>query len=52
MAQRRNTDITTEEFRELMREINKRMILVGLGAIALGLIIIGLMYMFGGSGGH
>ncbi|MFW0111426.1 hypothetical protein ACN082_01510 [Rothia sp. CCM 9417] len=49
MAQRGNKDITTEEFRELMKEINKRMILVGLGAIALGLVIIGLMYLLGGN---
>lgn len=34
-----------------MREINKRMILVGLGAIALGFVIIGLMYLWGNNGG-
>lgn len=43
MARRRNNDISPEEFRELMREINKRMIIAGLIVIGVGLAIIGLM---------
>lgn len=34
-----------------MKEINKRMILVGLGAIALGLVILGLLYLWGNNVG-
>ncbi|MDY3049660.1 MAG: hypothetical protein SOR40_07820 [Rothia sp. (in: high G+C Gram-positive bacteria)] len=45
MAHRRNKDISAEEFRGLMREINKRMIIAGLIAIGTGLLIIGLMML-------
>ena len=49
MARRRNNDISPEEFRELMREINKRMIIAGLIVIGVGLAIIGLMTLaYGG----
>ncbi|WP_237185158.1 hypothetical protein [Rothia nasimurium] len=49
MARRRNDDISPEEFRELMREINKRMIIAGLIVIGVGLAIIGLMTLaYGG----
>ncbi|MDO4821234.1 MULTISPECIES: hypothetical protein [Rothia] len=49
MARRRNDDISPEEFRELMREINKRMIIAGLIAIGVGLAIIALMTLMYGS---
>ncbi|MGV3149583.1 hypothetical protein [Rothia sp. 11273D007AR] len=49
MARRRNDDISPEEFRELMREINKRMIIAGLIVIGVGLAIIGVMTLaYGG----
>ena len=49
MARRRNNDISPEEFRELMREINMRMIIAGLIVIGVGLAIIGLMTLaYGG----
>ncbi|HIY95130.1 MAG TPA: ERF4 family protein [Candidatus Rothia avicola] len=49
MARRRNNDISPEEFRELIREINKRMIIAGLIVIGVGLAIIGLMTLaYGG----
>ncbi|WP_237199572.1 hypothetical protein [Rothia nasimurium] len=49
MARRRNDDISPEEFRELMREINKRMIIAGLIVIGIGLAIIGVMTLaYGG----
>ncbi|WP_237207267.1 hypothetical protein [Rothia nasimurium] len=49
MARRRNDDISPEEFRELMREINKRMIIAGLIVIGVGLAIIALMTLMYGS---
>ena len=49
MARRRNNDISPEEFRELMREINKRMIIAGIIVIGVGLAIIGVMTLaYGG----
>ena len=49
MARRRNDDISPEEFRELMREINKRMIIAGIIVIGVGLAIIGVMTLaYGG----
>ena len=49
MARRRNDDITAEEFRALMREINKRMVIAGLIVVGVGLAIIGVMTLvYGG----
>ncbi|WP_180377866.1 MULTISPECIES: hypothetical protein [Rothia] len=48
MARRRNNDITPEEFRALMREINKRLIIAGLIVIGFGLGVIGLMQLLYG----
>ncbi|WP_237208649.1 hypothetical protein [Rothia nasimurium] len=49
MARRRNDDITAEEFRALMREINKRMVIAGLVVVGVGLAIIGVMTLvYGG----
>ncbi|HJD50684.1 MAG TPA: hypothetical protein H9908_02250 [Candidatus Rothia avistercoris] len=49
MTRRRNDDISPEEFRELMREINKRMIIAGIIVIGVGLAIIGVMTLaYGG----
>ena len=41
-------DITTEEFGQLIRDITKRMIIVGLILIAVGALIILLMYLIYG----
>ena len=43
MASSKKDDITAEEFRGLMREINTRMILAGLVLIAFGLLVSGLV---------
>ncbi|MEX3630878.1 hypothetical protein [Rothia sp. (in: high G+C Gram-positive bacteria)] len=51
MARRRKEDISPEEFRELMREINKRMIIAGLIVIMAGLLIIGALALWGGPNG-
>lgn len=51
MARKRNTDITAEEFRELMREINKRLLIAGLIVVGFGLLIIALVAIFGGAHG-
>lgn len=48
---RKNRDITPEEFRELMREINKRMVIAGLVVIGVGLLIIALVALLGGGSG-
>lgn len=47
---RRSKDITPDEFRDLMREINKRMLIAGLIVIGVGVLIIALVALAGGSG--